>query len=159
MSFKATISVGGKKFDLIYCDSKLEQKSDNSGRPASGVAGGILWLIMDGTDDDTFGTWATDPTKKQDGTITFYRIDQDSKFKEIEFKGAYLTDLVESFIIEEDIGDIFKTEYFIFNDAVRHEIYDLIKETQNRTGTSYVIFCRLSAEKIKIDGVEHDNKW
>ena len=160
MSFKATISVGGKTFDLIYCDSQLEQEFDSNNRPISGVVGGRIRVILDGTDDDTFGSWACDPTKKQDGTITFYRINQNSKFKEIEFKGAYLMHLVESFIVDDDIEDVFRTEeyYYAHNEELRKS-YELVRAIQRKTGTSYVIFCQLSAEKVKIDGLEHDNKW
>ncbi len=159
MSFKATIDVGGKTFELIHCESILDQKTDNAGRPSSGVQGGRLWIVVEGTDDDTFGSWVTDPTKKQDGTITFFKIDQDSKFKEIEFKGAYLTLMVESFITDDEVSDLAKREYFSSDEPYLQAAYDLMKEVQNRTQMSYVIVCRLSAEKIKIDGVDHDNKW
>ncbi len=159
MSFKATIDVGGKSFELIHCESVLEQKSDNQGRPVSGVHGGYIWIVVEGTDDDTFGSWITDPTKKQDGTIIFYRIDQDSKFKEIEFKGAYLTLMIESYISEEDLSDLSRREYIRSTTPEIQQAYDLMNEVQNRTGISYVIVGKLSAEKIKIDGVDHDNKW
>lgn len=159
MSFKATIDVGGKSFELIHCESILDQKTDPGGRPSSGVHGGHIWIAVEGTDDDTFGSWITDPTKKQDGTITFYKIDQDSKFKEIEFKGAYLTLMVESFITEEDVIDLARREGIHADVEEVQAAYDIMNEVQNRTKMSYIIVCRLSAEKIKIDGVDHDNKW
>jgi hypothetical protein len=159
MSFKATIDVGGKTFELIHCESILTQKTDSAGRPSSGVHGGHIWIGVEGTDDDTFGSWVSDPTKKQDGTITFFKIDQDSKFKEIEFKGAYLSLMVESFITDEDISDSSKREYIHADIEEIQAAYELMNEIQKRTQMSYVIICRLSAEKIKIDGVDHDNKW
>jgi hypothetical protein len=159
MSFKATIDVGGKTFELIHCESVLEQKTDPAGRPSSGVHGGHIWIAVEGTDDDTFGSWVTDPTKKQDGTITFFKIDQDSKFKEIEFKGAYLTLMIESFITDEDISDLARREYFSASIPDIEDGYIIMREVQDRTQMSYIIVCRLSAEKIKIDGVDHDNKW
>jgi len=152
MSFKATLDIGDKTFDLMYCESKLEQKTDLFGRPASGVRGGSLWMMIKGTSDDTFSAWAVDPTKQQDGTITFFRIDQDAKFKRIEFKNAYLTDLVESFIADEDLSHLERR-------GIPDAQSKLIMQIQQRTRTSYIIFCNISAEKIKIDGVEHDNKW
>jgi Hemolysin coregulated protein Hcp (TssD) len=159
MSFKAIISVGGKNFDLIFCESWLDQKLDKSGRPISGVIGGQIKIIMDGTEDDTFESWVTDPNKKQDGVITFYHIDQNSKFKEIEFKGAYLTKMNHSFIVEDDIANIFHSEVASYAEFIGYDDFKLIKGVQRTTGISFVIFCTLSAEKIKIDGVEHDNKW
>ncbi|MBS1948748.1 MAG: hypothetical protein JST47_13375 [Bacteroidetes bacterium] len=161
MSFKATIDVGGKTFELVHCESILEQKTDSAGRPSSGVHGGHIWIVVEGTADDTFGSWVTDPTKKQDGTITFFKIDQDSKFKEIEFKGAYLTYLIESFITDEDASDPKRLSGDELNfDYKPVEIgFEILESVQKRTNMSYLILCRLSAEKIKIDGVDHDNKW
>ncbi len=152
MSFKATLDIEDKTFELIYCASQLEQKTDGLGRPASGVRGGSIWLAIKGTSDDTFSAWASDPAKQQDGSITFFRFDQDAKFKKIEFKNAYLTDLVESFIAEEEFS---REESRSMDDAHAR----LIRQIQQRTKISYIILCNISAEKIKIDGVEHDNKW
>ncbi|HVM86766.1 MAG TPA: type VI secretion system tube protein TssD [Puia sp.] len=159
MSFKAILDVGGKTFDLLYCSSEVFQKTDSSGRPVSGVHAGYIWFVIEGTDDDTFSSWASDPTKKQDGTVTFYRIDQDSTFKKIEFKGAYLNILIESFIVDEDISDPMRWGYLVSDLKLLEEIYELIKDIQVHSNTSYAIFFRLSAEKVKIDGVDHDNKW
>jgi hypothetical protein len=156
MSLNATIDVGGKTFPLVYCRSDLMQKADNTGRPSSGVHGGEIWIVIGGTADDTFGSWIADPTKKQDGTITLFK---DTKFKEIEFKGAYLTVMFESFIDEEDIGDQARRTSFLYDSGIINHALNLAREVHNRTQMSYVIVCKISAEKIKIDGVPHDNKW
>jgi hypothetical protein len=162
MSFKATIEVDSKTFDLMECTCKLQQKYDSSGKPASGIRGGILDLIMHGTDDDTFYSWMHDPTKKQDGKITIFRIDQGSKFKEIEFKNAYIISIAESFIEDEQIGYLDR-EHLINSLAsdglVNITVYQDVVACQTRTNSSYLIYCSISAEIVKIDGVEHNNKW
>jgi hypothetical protein len=162
MSFKATLDIGGKSFELMECNCKLQQKYDSSGKPASGVRGGIIDLIMQGSDDDTFYSWMHEPTKKQDGKITLFRIDQESKFKEIEFKNAYIITIAESFIVDEQIGYLDR-EHMIdslrIDGMVRINVYQDLLTCQTRTNRSYLIYCELSAEVVKIDGVEHNNKW
>jgi len=153
MSFKATLDIGDKTFDLLYCKSVLEQKTDDSGKPASGVRGGVLCLMIKGSDDDTLAAWAVDPVKQQDGTITFFRIDQDAKFKKIEFRNAYLTTLVESFVADDE-PLLMESET-----PEADHLYRLLMQVQQRTCSSYITLCNISAEKISIDGVDHDNKW
>lgn len=153
MSFKATLDIGDKTFDLLYCASVLQQLTDASGKPVSGVRGGMISLIIQGSDDDSLATWATDPTKQQDGKITFFRIDQDATFKKIEFKSAYLTNMIESFVADDEP---FHLEREIPN---AEDQYKLIIQIQQRTRSSYIVYCNISSEKISVDGVDHDNKW
>jgi len=61
------------------------------------VKGGSISVQIVVTDDDSMVEWMIDPYKKQDGSITFMKIDQDSKLKEIKFTGAYLVGYSESF--------------------------------------------------------------
>lgn len=158
MSFKANLQVDGKDFELLECVCELSQKHDSSGRPASGVNAGFIRFIIEGTDDDTFGSWIADPTKKKDGKITLFRIDQDSKFKEIEFTGGYLFVLSESFVIDGDLG-MFDDDDPVFTDAAQHIVYRDVIRYQFRSRMSHVMLGKISAEKIKIDGVEHNNRW
>jgi hypothetical protein len=157
MPYKTILKIDGKEFEVLELNSVLEQKYDKKGRPSSGVKGGYFDVIMEGTADDTFASWITTPTKKKDGTFTLYKDDEDSKFKEIEFKSAYLTRLSESFVVDEDIN---------FENRILHrfidreqQIRELLFAFQSRTQMSYIMYCEITAEKIKIDGVEHDNKW
>lgn len=159
MSFKAILSLEGKDYSLLECRCVLDQQRDNIGKPASGVTGGTLHLIMEDTNDDIFGFWIADPEKKHDGKIILNRIDQESKFKEITFKGAYLIDLMESFAVSDLYADNYESKsIYLFNNDLR-QTYDVITEHQLRTGSSYVLYCKISSEKITIDGIEHDNKW
>lgn len=159
MSFRATLDIDGKTFEILECSSEVVQKSDSRGRPTSGVNGGIITLFLAGTSDDTFANWIMDPTSRKDGTITFFRIDQESKFKEIKFEGAYLTSLDESFITpEENLEELRVIVFYLHNTRDKRK-YNRIFEFHSRTSMSYVMHCRLSAEKITIDGVEHDNQW
>lgn len=158
MSFKATLTIEGKSFDILECTSLLRQKHNAKGNPASGVTAGILHIILEGTADDTFAKWITDPTARKDGTIVYFRTDQDSKFKEIKFKSAYLIRLTESTIIPEDV----RPDHLAVGDAItpaQREKFNEIMTFHARTSMSYIMYCYISAEKITIDGVDHDNQW
>jgi len=157
MSFRADLSINGKTYEVLEFSSHLEQKYDNKGKPGSGVKGGQLIIIIAGTADDTFSSWAADPTKKNDGTVTLYRIDQNSKFKEYKFSGAYITKLCESFIVDNDINSQDRAIRFK-SEEVEH-VYEKVMGFHQRTQMSYVMYCEISAGKVTIDGVDHDNKW
>ena len=158
MSFTATLDLGGQKYELQECRCGFKQKRDILGRPESGVSGGIIRLLLEVNEDDTFATWIANPKKKENGKITLYRIDQESKFKQIEFEGAYLVNLVESFVSDGELN-MLEWEGTEFADEDMKGTFEFIMDHQLRTRKSYIIYCRISAEKLKIDGVEHDNRW
>jgi hypothetical protein len=157
MSFKATLEIDNKTYDLQECRWNLHQEFNQVGEPKSGVYAGLFKIIMYGTEHNNFSSWVGNPKKIGSGTITLNRIDQESKFKELKFENSYLIHYVESFLspgqLELDWDD-FKMK----NDDIKSE-YKIIINHQLRTGTSYVIYCVISAEKITIDGTMHDNRW
>ena len=97
MAFKATFTLDGKTFNILSCHYALHQNVDTTGRPSSDVRGGTVSVTIESTDDNTIYTWMTDSHAFKDGKITFYKRDQDSKMKEIEFKQAACIDYSESF--------------------------------------------------------------
>jgi hypothetical protein len=96
-SFKATLTVAGKDFDVINCVYSFGQATDDKGRPASDVKGGSITIQIVVTDDDSMMDWMVDPYKKQDGSVKFSKIDQDSTLKEVQFKNAYCVGYSETF--------------------------------------------------------------
>ena len=105
MSFKGEFKVAGTTYSIIQGSIPLKQKYNQKGTPSSGVHSGKIKLILEGTNDGTLGNWMSDPTKKQDGKLIFYRTDQDSTFKVIEFEGGYIIDLIEHFTIDFAISE------------------------------------------------------
>jgi hypothetical protein len=158
MSFKAILKLSDKSFELQECVCGFRQKRDRLGKPQAGVTGGIIKMILELNDDDTFTDWIVNPKRKEDGTITFYRIDQESKFKQIKFEGAYLIDLVESFISDGDMNLPLGHDTEV-DDIELQETFRFVLNHQIRSGSSYSVFCRISAEKINVDGTDHDNRW
>ncbi|MDJ1503001.1 type VI secretion system tube protein TssD [Xanthocytophaga agilis] len=168
MSFKGEFKVAGNTYEVIQCHVPLSQKYDQRGRPSSGVHSGRIRIMLDGTADGALGSWMADPTKKQDGQILFYRTDQvDTVFKEVAFEGAYLMTLIESFTLDNESSSSLLLETELINtdigpdetkdgESLKNSFRDLLG-CQQRTGRSYCMLLRISAEKIKIDGVEHTN--
>lgn len=97
MAFKATLSIDGKTFTVLSCHYAFHQNIDPTGRPSSDVRGGTVSISIESSDDSTIYTWMTDAHSFKDGKITFYKRDQDSKMKELEFKQAACIDYSESF--------------------------------------------------------------
>ena len=166
MSFKATLTVEGKEFNVLQSYHKMGQKTDN-GRPTSGVRGGIIILILDGTDEDLLGAWATGPTTKKDGEIVFDRTDQQSTLTKLEFQEAFATlyfEFVTSSYIDVDsvinsvdeLAEWDLTNEDDYNQRIISNTKRLVKFV-DRTHVSNCILMRLSAAAIKLDGIEHKN--
>lgn len=159
MSFKAVLTLGDKNFDLQECRWRLSQRKNRLGIPESVVTGGLIHFIISGSGDDTFASWMGNPKKTESGSITLYRIDQESTFKHLSFENAYLINYVESFVSDNVWKPMRFEEKEFEDDEDLRGAYRLIMETQLRNNISYLKFCRISAEKIKLDGVDHDNVW
>ncbi|GAB4024293.1 type VI secretion system tube protein TssD [Spirosoma gilvum] len=166
MSFKSTLTVEGKEFSVLQCYHKLGQKTDN-GRPTSGVRGGLIQLILDSSDEDILGDWATGPTTKKDGEIVFERTDQQSTLTKLEFKEAYLTlyfEFVTSNYIDvnsvqvslDELAEWDLTNEDDFNQRVVSNTKTLVHFV-DRTRVSNCILLRISAGAITLDGIDHKN--
>ncbi|GAA4395398.1 hypothetical protein GCM10023187_02220 [Nibrella viscosa] len=166
MSFQATLTVEGKTFDVLQCKHIMSQKYER-GRPTSAVRGGVIILILDGTDEDLLGDWASGATVKKDGDITFNRIDQNSTLQKLEFQEAYATHYFEfmssQYIDSEAVLAAIEGTINMDLKTVDDNAERLIRNTKTlvrfveRTRISNCILLRLSAGQIKLDGIEHRN--
>ena len=157
MASSVCLDLNGKTFQVLKCLCKCEQQFDQNGNAASGVAGGSISLLLAGSAEDDFASWICDYTQPKDGTITF-SID-DSSFKKIEFKNGFLVKLHESFHGEGQPSLNRWDRFTEFDDIMENFIYEEVLDYQQRSGMSYMMQCSISAEKISIDGVDHDNHW
>jgi hypothetical protein len=132
-SFSAELSIDGKTFPLLTVSYGLYQATDESGKPSSGVRTHLIQLRLTGSDDETLPTWAVDAQKRLDGKLTFFRIDEQSTFKELTFEQAYCVHYAER-VAPADSND------------------------QNLPG-SYLIEIGISPAVLKIGGTKHDNQW
>jgi len=156
MSYKATLTIDNKTFHLLECISAARQKTDAKGKPVSGIRAGEIQFVVLGTEDDLIPSWATDKKKKYDGTIAMYQWDQQTKFREISFKNAYVVFFSESFVMDPQ-QDVMKLRHFAndFQEAMMQTIHRM----HEQFGSSYIFLVRISAEKITVDGIEHNNAW
>lgn len=158
MSFQSTLEIDSKTFVVEYYRSKFKQAEQLNGKPAPEVRGGDIWLIMEGSDDDTFSSWMSDATANKSGTINLYSYDQEEQvFKKIEFSGAYITHFMEWYATEKDNGNSDKS--FITNFIAVDSLDRQMVKIQKSTGKNHLIAAVISAEKICIDGVNHINDW
>ena len=158
MAATVTLELDGKTFEVLRCFNDVRQAYDESGNPASGVIAGKIGLIMQGTTEDTFNKWMGDPQKSMDGKVTFSI--NDSAFKKLEFKNAFLVRFHEGFHAEGQpgIGLVDNLTIFVGNIQEENNYRDL-ENYHRRLGFSFLMSCTIAAERISIDGVDHDNNW
>ena len=156
MASTVDLDLDGKSFKVLKCLCKCKQLFDQNGNPGSGVNGGSISLLIEGSADDDFASWMCNRQAK-DGTINF-SID-DSSFKKIEFKNGFLVKMHESFHAEGMIKLDRWDRFTVFEDVEENYMYNQVLDYQQRSGMSYLMQCSISAEKISIDGVDHDNIW
>lgn len=97
MAFKAKLELDGKTFNVLNCSFSFHQNVDPTGRPSSDVRGGMIHVSIESTEDTSLFEFVTDPHGFKDGKITFFKRDQDSKMKELEFKQAACVEYSETF--------------------------------------------------------------
>lgn len=154
MSFSYNLHVEEKDFPLLALEYYLVQKYQENGKPSGGVQGGRIRILLEIQDDTFMNSWMFDYKATHDGTITMYRIDEASKYKEIKFTKAYMVGLAESFSVGTDPALLDASSF-----PTQYEVYQWITSQQEKLKKSFVMYCEFSAETIKVDGVSHDNKW
>jgi hypothetical protein len=123
-SFKAELEVQGKKYEVVSSNYTLHQATDEKGRPASKVRGGSLTITVVSKSDDNLIGWMVNPTKQLDGVITFFKIDEDAKMKEVKFTKAYCVGFSENFVSNDSSAMTTTVQLSAENidvDGVKHE--------------------------------------
>jgi hypothetical protein len=96
MAFQAKLKIGSKEFDVISVNYSFHRDVDSKGRPASGVYGGAVNLVVESTADTSIlEAMVNNQFKPQDGTVTFKKSDEDSKMKELSFSKGYIVQYTE----------------------------------------------------------------
>ncbi len=100
MSFRATLKVENEEIRLLSCNFDFDQPVSHFGsRPVSEVKGGTIMMtsLVKLKSSKFLLTWMIDAGKKYDGSIMFHKREDNSKWREISFRQAYLTNYDESF--------------------------------------------------------------
>ena len=91
MSFRATLSLGGKEHDVLTCAFTMSRDTDAKGRPSSGVYGGRISFEVESTSDTSIiESMVNNQFKPFNGSVIFKKSDEDAKMKELSFKNAYI---------------------------------------------------------------------
>ena len=96
MAFRATLNLGGKEFDVLDCDYKLERDVDSKGRPASNIYGGKVRVHIESTEDPSILESMVSQFKPSSGSIIFKKGDEEAKMKELSWENGYIISFEES---------------------------------------------------------------
>jgi hypothetical protein len=97
MSFKAQLSIDGKKHNILSCNYALKQETDATGRPSSITRGGKIYVTVESTGETSFFEAMCNSFERKNGSIVFFKRDSDATLKELKFEEAYVTEYRENF--------------------------------------------------------------
>ena len=97
MSFVAKLNIEGEEMNVLNCGFRFTQVTDATGKPTSIPQGGTINLVVESDGDTNLFDWMISPTQTKKGTVTFYRRDNMSKLKILEFADAHCVDYYETF--------------------------------------------------------------
>ena len=109
MSFKAILKVAGKNYNVLNVNYGLFQETDATGRPSTITRGGKIDITVESTGETDLFEWMNNSFERKDGSVVFYKRDNDATLKELKFKEAYLVKHKEKF---DSTGDNPLTETF-----------------------------------------------
>lgn len=102
-SFRATLEMGGKEYDVLYSNYEFSRSTDSKGRPSSSISGGRVSVTVESTEDTTaLESMVNSQFKPIDGKIVYKKTDEDAKMKEIEFKNAYIVHYKETLDVNNE---------------------------------------------------------
>ena len=96
MAFRATLSLGGKEFDVLDCEYSLKRDVDAKGRPSSNLYGGKVKVHVESTEDTSILEAMVTQFKPISGSIVFKKGDEEAKMKELTFENAYIIEFEEN---------------------------------------------------------------
>ena len=93
--------MGGEKYGVVECEYEFRQAIDDTGKPTSRPAGGIIKFVIPATSDDDvfFYKWMVHKTEVKSGVFRFcvYTNKNKRSYKSVEFMNAYCIRLKDYF--------------------------------------------------------------
>ena len=103
-SFRATLELGGKEFDVLTTEYVFSRDTDKKGKISSNVYGGRINLTIESTaDTSVIEAMLNSQFKAVEGKIIFKKSEEDSKMKEVEFKNGYIVYYKEILNVNGDV--------------------------------------------------------
>lgn len=88
---KATVCLQGKDIEVISSHIEFNRKTDNKGRPVTNVIGGRITITVESTRETTIlEAMVNCPFKAISGKVIYYNTKDNSIFRVVEFKYAYI---------------------------------------------------------------------
>ncbi len=103
-SFRASLELGGKEFDVLSSEYAFSRDTDKKGKISSNVYGGRITLTIESTEDTSvIEAMLNSQFKSVEGKIIYKKTDEDAKMKEVEFKNAYIVFYKEKLDVNGDV--------------------------------------------------------
>jgi hypothetical protein len=96
MAFKAELSLGSAKFDVLKFDIDFSRDVDSKGRPSSNVYGGKITVHVESTADTSILDAMLASHKPNSGSIVFSKGDEEAKMKELTWENGYIVHYKEA---------------------------------------------------------------
>ncbi|MFD0862843.1 type VI secretion system tube protein TssD [Sungkyunkwania multivorans] len=97
MSFLAKLSIDGEELNILDCSFTFQQDVDYTNRPSAKPRGGQISVLIESNAKTDLLDWMISPTQTKSGEIVFYRRDNMSSLKKLEFADAYCVEYTERF--------------------------------------------------------------
>lgn len=95
---KATVCLQGKDIEVISSHIEFNRKTDNKGRPVTNVIGGRITITVESTRETTIlEAMVNSPFKAISGKVIYYNTKDNSIFRVVEFKYAYIVYITKRF--------------------------------------------------------------
>ena len=103
-SFRASLELGGKEYDVLYSNVEFARSTDSKGKPSSSITGGRVVVTIESTEDtSTIEAMINSQFKPIEGKIIYKKTDEDAKMKEVTFKNAYVVNYKETLDVTNDV--------------------------------------------------------
>ncbi|TGY25288.1 type VI secretion system tube protein TssD [Bacteroides caecimuris] len=98
---RATVCLQGKDIEVISSHIEFNRKTDTKGRPVTNVIGGRITVTIESTKETIIlEAMINSPYKVISGKVTYYNTDDNSVFRVVEFKYAYIVYYKEVFNVD-----------------------------------------------------------
>lgn len=98
---RATVCLQGKDIEVISSHIEFNRKTDTKGRSVTNVIGGRITVTIESTKETIIlEAMINSPYKVISGKVTYYNTDDNSVFRVVEFKYAYIVYYKEVFNVD-----------------------------------------------------------
>lgn len=132
---KATVCLQGKDIEVISSHIEFNRKTDNKGRPVTNVIGGRITITVESTRETTIlEAMVNSPFKAISGKVIYYNTKDNSIFRVVEFKYAYIVYYKEIYNVDRKTPNVFHHHIFCGYYYDRRRIF---KQSMVRRNTKF----------------------